>query len=102
MCMAQLSTGHGFRKRLIEKGRHWAGNPDTNVYYGAKNSMKTDEIRLQTEEMGKQIRTLFPAGSAFKPFVIFDERLDCIRVVARDCSVTEIRINTLLTVLEDN
>jgi len=40
--------------------------------------------------------------SAFRPCAFFDERLDCIRVIARDCSVTETRLNTLITVLEAN
>jgi len=38
----------------------------------------------------------------FRPFAVFDESLDCIRVVTRDCSVTETRVNELLTILEDN
>jgi hypothetical protein len=40
--------------------------------------------------------------AAFRPCAFFDARLDCIRVVARDCSVTETRVNPLLTVLEAN
>ena len=43
---------------------------------------------------------MLSAASNFRPFAVFDELLDCIRVVTRDCSVTEIRINDLLTVLE--
>jgi hypothetical protein len=38
----------------------------------------------------------------FRPCAFFDEPLDCIRVIARDCSTTEIRVSPLLTVLEDN
>jgi len=38
----------------------------------------------------------------FRPCAYYDDRLDCIRVVARDCSVLETRINPVLTVLEDN
>jgi hypothetical protein len=38
----------------------------------------------------------------FSPCAFFDDRLDCIRVVAKDCSVMETRINEHLTVLEDN
>ncbi len=37
----------------------------------------------------------------FRPCAFFDVRLDCIRVVARDCSVLETRINEHLTVLQD-
>jgi hypothetical protein len=38
----------------------------------------------------------------FRPCAFFDEPLDCIRVIVRDCSTTEIRVGPLLTVLEDN
>jgi len=45
--------------------------------------------------------TLAPDG-AFRAFALFDEALDCIRVVTRDCSVNEIRVDELLTLLEAN
>lgn len=38
----------------------------------------------------------------FKPCAFLDDRLDCIRVIARDCSTLEERINDRLTVLIDN
>ena len=38
----------------------------------------------------------------FRPCAYFDEPLDCIRVIARDCSISEIRVNPILTILEDN
>ena len=38
----------------------------------------------------------------FRPCAFCDDRLDCIRVIARDCSVLEERINDRLTVLLDN
>jgi hypothetical protein len=38
----------------------------------------------------------------FRPCALFDERLDCIRVIARDVSVTEVRVDERLTVLESN
>jgi hypothetical protein len=41
-------------------------------------------------------------GSSFRPCAFFDDRLDCIRVIAKDCSVTETRVNGLFTVLEAN
>jgi hypothetical protein len=37
---------------------------------------------------------------AFRPAAFFDDRLDCIRVVTRDCSVTEMRVSDLITILE--
>jgi hypothetical protein len=39
--------------------------------------------------------------STFKPVAYYDERLDCIRVIIRDCSVSEYRINEYLTIAED-
>jgi hypothetical protein len=42
------------------------------------------------------------APGQFRPGAFFDDRLDCIRVITKDCSVLETRINTSLTVLEDN
>ena len=62
--------------------------------------MKTHE---EVQQIERKLRDLF-AGEAddFRPFAVFDERLDCIRVTVRQCSVVETRINDLLTVLEDN
>lgn len=55
------------------------------------------------DQIGTQVREAFAAGSGdFRPCAFFDVRLDCIRVIARDCSVLETRINETLTVLEDN
>ncbi len=56
-----------------------------------------------TEEITDFVKAAF--GSAlgeFRPGAFFDDRLDCIRVFAKDCSVCETRINENLTVLEDN
>ena len=41
-------------------------------------------------------------SATFKPVAYYDEELDCIRVITRDCSVTEVRINEFLTIAEDN
>jgi hypothetical protein len=38
----------------------------------------------------------------FTPCAFFDDRMDCIRVITRDCSVREDRVSYLLTVLVDN
>ncbi|MCZ6751908.1 MAG: hypothetical protein O7E51_08785 [Acidobacteria bacterium] len=55
------------------------------------------------EQIGTLVRKAFPGESgAFRPCAWFDERLDCIRVVARDCSVLETRLSDRLTILEDN
>ena len=54
-------------------------------------------------QIGTQVREVFAVQSSeFRPCAFFDVRLDCIRVIARDCSVLETRINETLTVLEDN
>jgi len=42
------------------------------------------------------------AEGEFQPFAVYHERLDRIRVLVRDCSVTETRIDDFITVLEDN
>ena len=38
----------------------------------------------------------------FEPFAVYEKDLDCIRVIVKDCSVCEFRINELLTVFHDN
>lgn len=39
-------------------------------------------------------------SSEFRACAYLDEALDCIRILTRDCSITETRVNRLLTVLE--
>jgi hypothetical protein len=55
------------------------------------------------EELKKLVKEQF-AGypGVFRPCAWFDERLDCIRVVARDCSILEKRLSDRLTILEDS
>lgn len=62
-----------------------------------------EQKTAKTPEISELVRASF-AGSTreFRPCAFFDARLDCIRVIARDCSVLETRINPTLTVLEDN
>lgn len=38
----------------------------------------------------------------FRPFAYFDKHLDCVRVKFEDCSVTDVRKNTYITVLKPN
>jgi hypothetical protein len=59
---------------------------------------------MQTsEELTVLVRATFAdMPGSFRPGAFFDERLDCIRVIAKDCSFLETRINENLTVLEDN
>jgi len=40
--------------------------------------------------------------SSFRPVAYYDKHMDCIRIELRDCSMTEERINPVLTVLHDN
>jgi hypothetical protein len=55
------------------------------------------------EELKTLVRNTWQGGAGeFRPCAFFDDRLDCIRVIARDCSVLEERINDRLTVLLDN
>ena len=57
----------------------------------------------KTEELRMLVKDTFASESGeFRACAIFDEPLDCIRVFARDCSFTEIRIDDRITVLEDN
>lgn len=60
--------------------------------------MTTDETKV-----AGLVSAMFdgPIGE-FRPCAYYDEPLDCIRVIARDCSVNEWRVSRLLTVLEDN
>jgi hypothetical protein len=57
----------------------------------------------KVEKDGNTLQAAFAGTTGpFRPCAFFDDRLDCIRVIARDCSVLENRINPALTVLEDN
>ena len=59
--------------------------------------MKTsDDIRTLVREAFSGQR------GEFRPCAFFDDRLDCIRVMVRDCSVLEERISARVTVLLDN
>ena len=48
------------------------------------------------------VREALAGQGEFRPCAWFDSSLDCIRIVVRDCSHSEIRINHFLTVLEAN
>jgi hypothetical protein len=54
------------------------------------------------QELEMLVQSARANSGAFRPFALFDEQLDCIRVVWRDCSANEIRVSKLLTILEDN
>lgn len=49
------------------------------------------------------VRSEFSEESGeFRPCAFFDERLDCIRIITKDCSVLEERISDRLTILQNN
>ena len=53
------------------------------------------------ETITKLVRDSFAGQSGeFRPCAYLDDDLDCIRILTRDCSITETRVNRLLTVLE--
>ena len=57
----------------------------------------------EIESLASLVRSTFREQSGeFRPCAFFDEPLDCIRVVTRDCSATETRVSDLMTVLEDS
>jgi hypothetical protein len=56
-----------------------------------------------TEEIASRVKEAFAGKPGkFRACAFFDDRLDCIRVIARDCSVLETRVNPRITILEDN
>jgi hypothetical protein len=46
-------------------------------------------------------RTFVGHTGTFRPCAFFDDRLDCIRVITKDCSVIEERMNDRVTILLD-
>jgi hypothetical protein len=63
------------------------------------NRIGTDNGKA-TEDISEFIKG--NAQSQFKPVAYYDERLDCVRVITRDCSVSEYRVNDFLTIAEDS
>lgn len=54
------------------------------------------------EQLGALVAADFAdQAGEFRPCAIFQERLDCIKVLVRDCSVASTRVNEIVTVLED-
>jgi len=54
------------------------------------------------EEITSLVKEAFTGGAGtFRPCAFFDDRLDCIRVITKDCSVLEERINDRITILLD-
>ena len=53
------------------------------------------------QNLSKLVRQHSKGAATFNPCAFYDDRLDCIRIIARDCSVLEERINDRITVLVD-
>ena len=62
--------------------------------------MGVSQLTSNEQKTTELVKEYFSAD--FKPFAVFDEPLDCIRVVFRDCSSKDVRISDRLTVLEAN
>jgi hypothetical protein len=67
-----------------------------------EQDMTPEELTSHEQEQASAVREILSSCQEFRPFAVFDQPLDCIRVITRDCSVTEIRIDDFLTVLEAN
>ncbi|MBI2669689.1 MAG: hypothetical protein HYX20_00875 [Candidatus Yanofskybacteria bacterium] len=62
--------------------------------------MGDDEIQRIREEIIKFF--VDKSHEPFQPFAAYCKHLDSIWVLVKDCSVTEKRVNDILTILEDN
>jgi hypothetical protein len=59
-------------------------------------------MKQQDEITGLVRATLSESSGEFRPCAFFDERLDCIRIITKDCSVLEERISDRVTILQNN
>jgi hypothetical protein len=55
----------------------------------------------EAQELTALVRGARSNSGAFHPFAVYDEKLDCIRVMWRDCSDKEIRVSDLVTIVVD-
>lgn len=54
------------------------------------------------DDLARLVREAFSADSEeFRPCAFFDKRLDCIRIITKDCSVLEERLSDRLTILQN-
>ena len=61
--------------------------------------------QLSDKDIEQSTRDFFTSSGPerlFRPVAYFDDRLDRIKVLVRDCSMLETRINAFLTIAEDN
>jgi hypothetical protein len=62
-----------------------------------------EQGRMNMNEMRRLIVEDIPKeGGSFRPCAFFDSRLDCIRVVTKDCSIVEERLSDRVTMLLNN
>jgi hypothetical protein len=62
-----------------------------------------EQVTMDSDTLEALVKRTFAGETGeFRPCAFFDDRLDCIRVVTRDCSVLEQRIDNRLTLLLDN
>jgi hypothetical protein len=65
--------------------------------------MDQEHVLADDTLLGELVRSTFGGNPGeFHPCAYYDEPLDCIRVITRDCSVNEWRVSPHLTILEDN
>jgi hypothetical protein len=62
--------------------------------------MTPAQLSAQEQTVASNVKAILAASRDFRPFAVFDDQLDCIRVFTRDCSFKEIRVDNFLTVLE--
>ena len=62
----------------------------------------TEELRRLERQITESPGMEPISVSAFKPLALYDDELDCVRVLIRDCSITERRVNAFLAIYEDN
>lgn len=95
--MGQSNGGTGLMKIQNCRKRPLAGQPATERDCGVEPKMdekKAEITAFVKEALGQQ-------PGVFRPCAFFDDRLDCIRVIAKDCSILEERISDRVTILLD-
>ena len=62
--------------------------------------MKTSNEKVSSEILQRFVGA-YPI-KPFRPLAYYDKHLDCIRIQAKDCSFTEVRMNGLFTLWREN
>lgn len=69
---------------------------------GVENKLSKEDVGELRKAAGSLDEILRRYGRPFQPLADYDQKLDCIRVIVRDCSPCEYRINEWLTVAHDS